>query len=179
MESDLRPRNASAPPSAATACLTRSTDFCARAGCARLAASSRAAIGKRYRMVGPPLTLCGNATFCRGRRSSGSLLMEHDLFPKTGDHFSGSCSVELQESRRVAAHDLLALGGSHPDLVHHVEPRALERDQRRRVGSEQEMVGADGFKAHFGGERRVARRVEIHHAKIVTWRMLDQHRLVG
>src|ERR1700730_10667871 len=76
--------------------------------------------------------------------------------------------VQLQQSRRVAAHDLLPLERRHSDLVHHLEPFPLERSKRRRIGPEQKMIGADGAQAHGGGERRVARRLEMHHLEIMT-----------
>src|ERR1700729_4289804 len=69
MASPLRARSASAPPSAATACLTRSpVSFCASAGCAMLAPSDRAATEQTYPyhayfvrslfMAVPPVVLC-------------------------------------------------------------------------------------------------------------------------
>jgi hypothetical protein len=39
--------------------------------------------------------------------------------------------VQLQEPRRIAAHHLFALRRRHADLIHHLERRQLERDQRR------------------------------------------------
>src|SRR6185437_13552464 len=89
------------------------------------------------------------------------------------------CSVELQQPRGIAAHHLVALIRRHADLIHHLKTLHLERDQRRRIGAEDEMLGAHGLETHFGGERGVARGIEIHHLEVMAGRVLDQHRLVA
>src|SRR6516162_9251385 len=100
------------------------------------------------------------------------------FFPHMRYRSSEHALPQLQQSRRIAAHDLLPLLAGHPDAVHHLEAFPLEWDQRRRIGAEQEMLGADRLEAHLRRQRRVARRIEIHHPQIVAGRMLDQPRLV-
>ena len=118
-------------------------------GLQRAVASSRAAIDKACFMGAPPL-------FCRAIVRFVAVALQGIRLPTRR-----AKQLQLQEPRRVAAHDLVPLGRRHPDPIHHLEACALERDQRRRIGPEHELVGPDGAQAHGGGERGVARRFEI------------------
>src|SRR3984893_5193850 len=161
----FNPRSASAPPSAATACLTRSPGlFWASAGGSWPVASSSAAIDKAYFMAAPPLSCCRSLLFVTvalqaTRHAVLRWPRPQNLVPGLSrDKVCAAPNLgQLQEPRRIAAHDLFPLERRHPDLVHHLEPLPLERNERGRVGAEQEMVGADGSQAHGSGERRVAR----------------------
>src|SRR5271166_608045 len=71
-------------------------------------------------------------------RSTSSL--EHDLFPKTGTHFSGSCSAG---DRRVAALHLHAVAGAHvgPVVPDRLVVRAAVIPERDRMRGPAETAG--------------------------------------
>src|SRR5262245_66177746 len=58
------------------------------------------------------------------KSSHSSLLLEHDLFPKTGIHFSGSCSM-----RRLQSQHRARVGGSGDDVAQDLDdpPRLLHQ----------------------------------------------------
>src|SRR5947207_639311 len=66
-------------------------------------------------------------------------------------------SIQFQQSCRIAAADLGVLRRGQADLVDELDALHLERDHRRRVGAENELVLADGLETHLGGERGVTR----------------------